>query len=73
MPAPSKDADARRRFPTHSLHGSLLALVLAFAIFRFFIQGKSTRSSSLSVDHVGYRTRAAVPAGPGDLGEVDVG
>ncbi|BGP52441.1 hypothetical protein JCM10450v2_008419 [Rhodotorula kratochvilovae] len=41
MAAAQKDPDARRRFPTHSLHGALLALVLALAVFRFFIQGES--------------------------------
>ncbi|GAA5913896.1 hypothetical protein JCM8208_004991 [Rhodotorula glutinis] len=43
MHATAKDPDARRKFPTHSLHGSLLALVLALAIFRFFIQDSGDR------------------------------
>jgi len=70
MPAPAKDPDARRKFPTHSLHGSLLALVLALAIFRFFIQGTSSFLSHPS--RAAGRGRAGSKRG-GRRGEQHVG
>lgn len=38
MASSTKD-DKKFVFPTKSIHGALIALVLSLAVFRFFIQG----------------------------------
>lgn len=47
-----KPAPKKEWFPTRSFHGSLIALVLALAVIRFFIQGAQNSPRMFCRDHV---------------------
>lgn len=52
-----KGAPKKEWFPTRSFHGSLIALVLALAAFRFFIQGAQSSPGMFAICYARW-TRA---------------